>query len=615
MAQFLVTGALPYSNGRLHVGHIAGAYLPADIYVRYLRLAGHDVRFICGSDDNGVAALKSALKENKSVEELTAYYREKQAQAFKDLGIEFDVYGGTHSFEPVSPDQPEGQKICDLHAHFSQDLFRKVYDCDYFTKKTEQQYYDEQAQQFLPDRYVTGACPNCQYEDANAGQCEQCHVLIEPGALVDAKSALTGTTPVLKDTTHWYLKLQDLSPVLKKWLGNKPIGAAATADKDGLRFPWRSFVANQALGIVESGLHERAMTRDLSWGVPVPIDDPDAKDKVLYVWFDAPIGYITFTAVDCVRRGEPLENYKNWWHNPDCHIVHFIGEDNIVFHALTWPSVLLASRGTLEEVTKLDAESLDDSTYQIPEVVCANAYLNFELPSGDIVKQSKGKGTAVFIDEYVNKLDPDPLRYYLTVVAPESARSVFSWSDFFTRNNNELVATLGNFVNRYQKIVKKHFERKVPSLSAELSESSKELLEDSVKTRDEVGDLIQGTEFKRALERAFQFARHCNGYINDREPWNRVNPKKELPGKPVGEVDLEHAAETVKTCLDATRTLGIVLEPFLPATTQKIRGILALTEDHWQWAKACDGLDSGHALGPAQMLFKKLDPAKVFPES
>lgn len=613
MARFLVTGALPYSNGRLHVGHIAGAYLPADIYTRYLRSAGHEVRFICGSDDNGVAALNSARKEERPVEELTADYRKRQHKAFEFLGIHFDLYGGTHSFEPVLPDQPDGRKIHELHSEFSSELFRAVHENGYFTKKESEQLFDTQAGQFLPDRYVKGTCPHCQSDRADGSQCEACGKLIEAHELVDPVSTLTGTTPELRKTTHWYLRLQDIAEALRGWLDSRPRTGEKGATADG-RIPWRSFVVNQTLGMIDKvELKERSMTRDLDWGVKVPLDDPEAEGKVLYVWFDAPIGYVTFTAVDALRRGEGPDGWKRWWQDPETKIVHFIGEDNIVFHALTWPAVLLASRARQDAIAGLDPDNLDGSGYQIPAAVCANAYLNFVMPSGEEVKQSKSQGTAVFIDRYAEALDADPLRYYLTAVAPESARSAFEWKDFFTRNNSELVAAIGNFANRYQKILTKFFERRVPAVDeGTLADETKAFLGSRQAALDEVAQLIENFEFKRGLERAMQFGRDCNGYIDARKPWLYTNEKKELPDKPKGEVNLVHAGETIWACLQATRTLGVLLSPFLPHTGEKIRALLGLHEAGFQWSAGTTPLPAGHALSEPTMLFKKLDPDTAF---
>lgn len=436
--RFLVTAALPYSNGRLHVGNIAGAYLPADTYVRYLRAVGADVRFICGSDDNGVAALKTAREQNRDVEELTAHYNRSQQADFAGLNIEFDVYGGTH--------QPGYVKI---HEKLSQHLFLKIHEKGLFTKRKTAQLYDVEAKQFLPDRFVRGTCPHCGSDKAFGDQCEDCGRSVDQEALLNPISMMTHSTPELRDTIHWYLRLDQLQSRLASWLSEKKdAGACGTA--------WRPIVLNQSLGRIEAeGLPERAMTRDLTWGVPVPLDDPDAKGKSLYVWFDAPIGYVSFTAAMCEQRGEGAEAYARWWKDPQCKVIHFLGEDNIVFHAITWPAMLLATHDS-------DSVQGEAGEYQLPHNVVANAFLNIKFPGKEEEKISKSRGTAVWIEDYLKTFDPDPLRYYLTAVAPENARTTFDIDDFIARNNGELLNAFGNFFNRTMTFVHKYFDGKVP---------------------------------------------------------------------------------------------------------------------------------------------------------
>ena len=627
MPRFLVTAALPYSNGRLHAGHIAGAYLPADIYVRYLRMSGHEVRFICGSDDNGVAALKSALNEHRPVEELTTDYRQRQAAAFKALHIQFDIYAGTHAFESVQPDRPDAEQVYQLHARFSQELFKRIYENGYFQKKTSTQLYDLQAQEFLPDRFVRGTCPNCRYTEANGDQCENCSASLEPTQLIDPVSTLTNTTPVLKDTCHWYMDLNALAPALQRWLStrktrqpfaeeevlandNPPLNLSASTEA-AYEFPWRPTVINFALAQLEAGLPQRAMTRDVKWGVPVPLDDPDAAGKSLYVWFDAPIGYVSFTAVHSIRHGEAADAYTRWWKDPNCNIVNFIGEDNIVFHALTWPAMLLAAETPATQARNIDPLNIPIGQFQLAASVCANSFLNFVTSEGKEVKSSKSRNTAVFIDDYLQRYQPDPLRYYLTAIAPETSRTAFSWSDFINRNNNELVAALGNFVNRYQKILTEHFARKVPAYAEGELNRTDQLLADAALTSKQVAMSIERFEFRRGLERIMEFARACNLYIGERAPWDRVNSKKNLPGKPAGQLDLRHAAETINACIQATRTLGTLITPYMPETGHRIRAMLNLPTDEWRWNRACKNLPPGHQLADAPLLFAKLDPADL----
>ena len=392
--RFLVTSGLPYSNGPLHVGHVAGAYLPADTYVRYLRARGDEVRFICGSDDNGVASLISARKEQRSVEELTADYNARQVEDFAGLGIEFDIFGGTH--------QPG---FVERHEQFSQQLFLAIHERGYFVKRATRQLYDAKAQQFLPDRYVKGTCYHdrvdgtpCRFDGAYGDQCESCGNAIDPMLLIDPVSTITHTRPEPRETTHWHLQLQRLEQPLREWLERQRDSKPA----------WRETVLNFVLGQIKNGLPERAMTRDLDWGVPVPLDDPDAAGKVLYVWFDAPIGYVSFTAELCQRETGDWQDYERWWKDPECKIVHFIGEDNTIFHALIWPAMLMA-----------------EGSFQLPWQVVANAFLNIKLPGKEEEKVSKSRGNAIWIEEYLKRFDPDPLRYYLTAVAPENQRTAF----------------------------------------------------------------------------------------------------------------------------------------------------------------------------------------------
>lgn len=579
--RFLVTGALPYSNNRLHVGHIAGAYLPADIYVRYLRSNEDDVRFICGSDDNGVAIEISAMKEGSTPEAVSAKYNAIQQQAFEGLGIHFDIYGGTH--------QPD---FVEMHNRLSQDFFNSIHDNGHFVKKKTEQLYDAQAGKFLPDRFVKGTCYHkredgtpCNNPESFGDQCEQCGNTIDALQLINPVSTITNTTPEKRETTHWYLKLGKFQGMLTDWFSITSLD-------------WRPTVTNFCLGSIKKGLPERAMTRDLTWGVPVPLDDPDAAGKVLYVWFDAPIGYVSFTAALCEREGGSWEDYKQWWQDPDCKIVHFIGEDNIVFHALIWPAMLLGTQYTADEVDTLGAAYKpreEAGYYQLPHNVVANAFLNIKFPGKDEEKISKSRGTAIWIDEYLKTFDPDPLRYYLTIIAPENQRTAWSFDDFVERNNNELIATLGNFVNRWQKIVTEHFDRKVPD-NARAETLETELLETIRAIPDEVAEDIEASRFKAALGRIMDGFRACNRYIDEREPWK------------TRKTDLERTAATVHTCIQAVRTLGVLMEPFLPFASEKIRVSMGIEKDAWTWSHACDALPIGHALGPVpEVLFRKLD--------
>ncbi len=577
---FLVTAGLPYSNGRLHVGHVAGAYLPADIFVRYLRSRGDDVHFICGSDDNGVAVEISAKKEGIRPEELSARYNRMQSEDFAGLGIEFDIFGGTH--------QPE---FVELHNRISQDFFKTIHDNGHFVKKTTEQLYDAEADKFLPDRYVTGTCYHelpdgspCNHA-ATGDQCEHCGNSIDPLLLVNPTSTITGTAPERRETTHWYLQLSKFQGMLADWFSL-------------VSLDWRPMVTNFSLGAIKKGLPERAMTRDLEWGVPVPLDDPDAEGKVLYVWFDAPIGYVSFTAALAQQKLGDWTRYRDCWQSTDCKIIHFIGEDNIVFHALIWPAMLLGTQFTAAELEKIGSKyspPKESGFYQLPTHVVANAFLNIKLPGEEEEKISKSRGKAVWIGDYLKMFDPDALRYYLTANAPEAQRTAWSFEDFVERNNAELIAALGNFVNRWQKIVTQDFDRKVPpNDKAEAMET--ELLGMIRALPDEVAEDLEAMRFKSALGRIMEGFRACNRYIDTRAPWTSRK------------TDQDRTAATIHACIQAVRTLGVLLDPFLPFAGEKIRVSLNVDKDKWTWPHAAEPLPPGHALGPApEVLFRKID--------
>ena len=570
MGRFLVTAALPYSNGRLHVGHVGGAYLPADIYVRYLRAAGHDVRFICGSDDNGVAIPISAQKEGTTPQEISTRYNARQVADFEGLGVHFDVYGGTH--------QPD---FVEMHERISRHFFQTIHDAGYFVKKTTKQLYDEQAGKFLPDRYVKGKCHHCGAEEAFGDQCENCGYATDPLLLGDPVSVITGTRPVVRETVHWYMQLGRLQEQLRAWLSAQRDAAACGA-------VWRPTVLNFALGQIEQGLPERAMTRDLDWGVPVPLDDPDAAGKVLYVWFDAPIGYVSFTARHCEQLGEGWEAYERWWKDPECKIVHFIGEDNTIFHALTWPAMLMA-----------------ESSFQLPHNVVANAFINIKFPGKEEEKISKSRGTAVWIEEYLKEFDADPLRYYLTAIAPEAQRTAFELTEFVQRNNTELIANLGNFFNRWQKIIRQDFGGRVPELDeALLTDGDRELLAGRLggaKADDAVGKCLDECRFKDGLRHVMEFGQACNRWINDAEPWK------------TRKVDPARTAATMYVCVQASYRLATMMSPFLPFAAAKVLRMLGRDPEDIRWNQADEPIPPGRELQPLDILFKKLDPAQMVP--
>lgn len=551
--RYTVTAGLPYSNGRLHVGHIGGAYLPADIFVRYQRAAGREVRFICGSDDNGVAIEISAIQEGVSPQEISTKFNRRQKADFDGLGIEFDVYGGTH--------QPHFQAT---HEQLSQAFFRNIYDKGYFTKKTSKQLYDPKAERFLPDRYVRGTCHHCGAANATGDQCDACGNMIEPLLLKDPISQITGGPAEVRETTHWYLRLNDFELPLRDWLESK-------------RDLWRTSVVNFALGQIERGLPERAMTRDIEWGVPVPLDDPEAAGKVLFVWFDAPIGYISFAAQLEADQGDG-EQYRRWWCDPDAEIIHFIGEDNTVFHALIWPAMLMA-----------------DGRHQLPTNVVANNFINIML-HGEVAKVSKSQTPAdspVWIEEYLKHFDADALRYYLTAIAPETARTVFSPEDFVARNNNELVAAFGNFVNRTLTFAAKYFDGKLPS-RAKQTDADRAHLQAGVAAFAEVGGLIEQHRYRAALEAMMAYARLCNQHFGAREPWS------------TRKTDLDDCAAAIATCIDAVQQLAFLAYPFMPGATRKMLAMLAAPEAPIQW-NAPAPLPEGRALGEPAILFAKLE--------
>lgn len=565
--RFLITAALPYSNGRLHAGHIAGAYLPADIYVRYRRLRGDEVTFICGSDDNGVAALLAARQKNLSVRELTAFFHAAQEADFRGLGIQFDIYGGTH--------QPG---FADLHSQTSQQFFRRIHDKGYLIKKKSLQLFDAQARCFLPDRYARGTCyhllpsgRHCENPEAYGDQCEACGNLIDPVRLIDPFSTLTGARPEIRETVHWHLRLKDFEDPLRFWLESK------STSQQGLP-PWRAQVLKFALGQIRQGLPERAMTRDLDWGVPVPLDDPDAANKVLYVWFENLIGYISFAARLCQLRGGDWRDYAHWWQNPDCRVLHFIGADNIIFHSLTWPAMLLA-----------------EGSHRLPSQVVANSFLNMRLPGiGEEQKFSKSKGVGIWIADYLAERDPDPLRYYLTAIAPETQSSTFDWSDLVGRNNGELVNTLGNLIHRTISFAHQFHEGRVPNPGRRESIDLKHLNCILFQAQKATSHL-DAFEFRAALSEIMTLARAGNKYLDDKQPW-----RQRLQ-------DLTASATTINVALQTVKALSILLAPFLPFSAEKCREMLRLDDEDFCWDGFAAELPPGHSLGAPVVLFRKME--------
>ena len=535
----LVTCALPYANGPVHIGHLAGVYVPADIYVRYLRMRGEDVLYVCGSDEHGVPITIKARQQGCSPQDIVDKYHKIIGDSFKALGINFDVYGRTSSA---------------VHAKNASQFFRKLYDEGKFVTQESEQYYDPEAKTFLADRYIVGTCPKCGNENAYGDQCEKCGSTLSPEELINPHSKLSGAAPIKKKTTHWYLPLQDYEPWLREWIleGHKE---------------WRSNVYGQVKSWLDGGLQPRAVTRDLDWGVPVPVEG--AEGKVLYVWFDAPIGYISNTM-------ELLPNdWEKWWKSPDTKLVHFIGKDNIVFHCIVFPSMLKAY----------------GDGYILPENVPANEFLNLE---GD--KISTSRGWAVWAHEYVQDFPgkEDVLRYVLTANAPETKDNDFSWKEFQTRNNSELVAIFGNFVNRAVVLTHKYFEGRVPA-AGELTDVDRETLAEIPALRESLEKNIENYRFREALKDAMQIARVGNKYISDSEPWK------------LAKTDLVRTGTILNVCLQLCADLAIAFEPFTPFACERLRKMLKTPDLKWEDLGSTEIIPAGHELGEAELLFAKIE--------
>ena len=538
----LVTAALPYANGPVHIGHLAGVYVPADIYVRYLRMRGRDVLFVCGSDEHGVPITIKARQQGCSPQDIVDKYDKIISESFKGFGINFDVYGRTSS---------------KIHEETASEFFKKLYDSGKFITKTTEQYYDPEAKTFLADRYIVGTCPKCGNPDAYGDQCEKCGSTLSPEELIHPKSKLSGAEPIKKETTHWYLPLQDYEQWLREWIleGHKE---------------WRSNVYGQVKSWLDGGLQPRAVTRDLDWGVPVPVEG--AEGKVLYVWFDAPIGYISNTK-------QLLPNdWEKWWKSEDTKLVHFIGKDNIVFHCIVFPSMLKAY----------------GDGYILPDNVPSNEFLNLE---GD--KISTSRGWAVWAHEYLEDFPgkQDVLRYVLTANAPETKDNDFSWKDFQVRNNSELVAIFGNFVNRAVVLTHKYFEGEVPALGA-LEAIDKEALDEIPALRASLEKNLENYRFREALKDAMSMARVGNKYISDTEPWK------------VAKTDMARTGTILNVCLQICADLAIAFEPFTPFAARKLRDMIDSPLE-WDMLGRLDILTEGHQIGEAQLLFEKIEDDAV----
>lgn len=546
-----VTAALPYTNGPIHIGHLAGVYVPADIYCRFLRLSGKDVLFVCGSDEHGAAIPMKAKKEGVTPRELIDKYHHIIEASFEEFGISFDNYSRTSS---------------DIHKETASEFFKQLYNQDDFLEETGAQLYDAEAGQFLADRFVTGTCPKCGYEEAYGDQCEQCGSSLNATDLINPKSVLTGAVPVLKETRHWYLPLDKYEGFLKQWI------------LEGHKEDWKPNVYGQCKSWIDDGLKPRAVTRDLDWGIPVPV--PGGAGKVLYVWFDAPIGYISSTREWAAREGKDWEPY---WKDPKTRLLHFIGKDNIVFHCIIFPSMLKAH-----------------GDYILPDNVPANEFLNLEGK-----KLSTSRNWAVWLHEYLQDFPDmqDVLRYVLTANAPETKDNDFTWKDFQARNNNELVAIFGNFVNRVIVLTHKYFDGTIPA-AAHLSETDKEVLSALSGFPGQISDSLERFRFREALQELMSLARMGNKYLADEEPWKVIKE------------DRERVGTILNTALQLAAGLAVLAEPFLPYTAEKLKKILNFkslkTPSTWDsLPKKTDTLPSGHRIGPAELLFRKIEDSEV----
>ena len=541
--RYTITAALPYTNGPIHIGHLAGVYVPADIYARYLRMRGKDVLFICGSDEHGVAISMKAKKEGISPKEVIDKYHNIIKNSFDVFGISFDYYGRTSS---------------EMHRETAQEFFKTMHDKDCFETQTTEQLYDAKEDQFLADRYVVGTCPKCNNPEAYGDQCESCGSSLNATDLIKPKSALSGESPSLKTTTHWYLPLDRYEDFLRSWI------------LESHKSDWKTNVLGQVKSWIDDGLKPRAVTRDLSWGIPVPV--AGGENKVLYVWFDAPIGYISATKEWAAKEGK---DWKPYWQDKNTELVHFIGKDNIVFHCIIFPSVLKAM-----------------GNYILPENVPANEFLNLEGQ-----KLSTSKNWAVWLHEYLEDFPEkqDVLRYVLTANAPETKDNDFTWSDFQTRNNSELVAIFGNFINRVMVLMQKYYDGIVPAPNA-FTEADEATLAELAAAPNKIAQLIEQYKFRAACQEMIQLARLGNKYLADEEPWKliKTNP--------------DRVATIMHTALQVAAGLAITSEPFLPHTAQKLRNMLQLDGNlGWDNVSTLPLLKRGQQLGDSTLLFEKVE--------
>ena len=539
--RYLITSALPYANGPIHIGHLAGVYVPSDIYTRYLRMKGEDVISVCGSDEHGVPITLKARKEGVTPQEIVNRYHAINKKAFEDFGIAFDIYSRTSN---------------KVHYDTASEFFRTLYDKGKFTEKSSEQYYDEEAGCFLADRYITGTCPHCGNENAYGDQCEKCGTSLSPNELINPHSMVSGSKPVLRETLHWYLPLEKYEPWLKEWIleGHKE---------------WKANVYGQCKSWIDQGLQPRAVSRDLDWGVPVPVKG--AEGKVLYVWFDAPIGYISATK-------ELTPDWEKYWKDEETKMIHFIGKDNIVFHCIIFPAMLKA-----------------EGSFILPENVPANEFLNLEND-----KISTSRNWAVWLHEYLVEFPgkQDVLRYSLCASAPETKDNDFTWKDFQARNNNELVAILGNFINRALVLTNNYYNGKVPERGI-TDENDDSVLAEIKRIRENVETSLEAFRFREALKEAMNLARLGNKYLADAEPWKVIK------------TDPERVKTIMNIALQITANLTIICEPFLPFSMEKLGTMINFREMNWNNAGRTDLLPSGHIINKPELLFEKIEDEEI----
>ena len=551
--RFTVTSALLYANGPIHLGHLAGAYLPADIYVRYQKLKGHDVAFICGSDEHGAAITIQAKKEGVTPKQIVDKYHELNKKSFENFGIDFDIYDRTSNQE---------------HHETAQEVFKDLYDAKKFIKKENKQFYDIENKQFLADRYIIGECPRCGADEAYGDQCEKCGSTLSPQELINPKSSISGNTPILKETAHWFLPMQKHEEWLKKWINEGMIEGNPTHNPS----KWKSQVIGQCNSWLDSGLKERSMTRDLDWGVKVPIENSEG--KVLYVWLDAPIGYITATKKFAKKNNL---NWEKYWKNNESELIHFIGKDNIVFHCIIFPIIL---------------KELGD--YNLPTNVPANEFLNLEGK-----KLSTSKNWAIWLHEYLIDFEnqQDTLRYVLSSTSPENKDTDFTWKDFQARNNNELVAIFGNFINRVVVLTNKYWDGIVPKQN-NLTKNDKLVLNSIINSTNTIGKSIEEFKLREGLNEVMNLARTGNKYLAENEPWKT---KK---------TDEQRTETVLNIALQISAALAFLCEPYLPFTSKKLKNLLNLVHHDWDEINS-DIMKEGGKINQHEHLFQKIEDEKI----